>query len=155
MMHRNMAVAFACTALLCTPAHAGPQAKAEAAIRVADQDWLRVFAAKDMAKSVDACAEDGQVLAPNAPRAVGRAAIGDLFKGFFALPNFTIAWTPSEAHVVKSGELGYSSGAYRMSFSDPSGKTVPDHGKYVTIWRREHGKWKVALDMFNTDVPEP
>jgi ketosteroid isomerase-like protein len=154
MTHCSAAAALVCAMLLSSSALAGPQPGSEAAIRAADQDWLRVYAAKDLEKSVDVCAQGCEVLAPNAPRAVGRAAIRDVFKSDFALPDMKIVWTPTEVRVVKSGEVGYSSGPYQQSFRDPQGKIVTDHGKYVTIWRLEHGRWKVALDMFNTDLPE-
>ena len=33
---------------------------------------------------------------------------------------------------------------------------IPDHGKYIEIWRRQSdGSWKVALDIFNSDLPLP
>lgn len=134
---------------------AGPdRSPAEAAIAAADQEWLRVFAAKDLDRSVEACAEQASVLAPNAPRAAGRDAIRQLFSGFFALPDLAISWSPSEVHVARSGDLGYSTGSYRMTFKDPAGKTVSDHGKYVTVWEKRGSGWKVAVDAFNSDVPE-
>lgn len=44
-------------------------------------------------------------------------------------------------------------GVYQMSFKDPSGKTISDRGKYITVWKKEAGgKWKVALDIFNSDL---
>lgn len=124
------------------------------AVRDADQQWLKVFAAGDVEKSVAFCTEDGSVLAPNAPVATGRKAIGRLFSGFFALPDLTIEWRPAKVEVSRSGEMGYSTGAYKMSFKDASGKTVEDRGKYVTVWKRQaDGSWKVALDIFNSDLP--
>jgi ketosteroid isomerase-like protein len=124
------------------------------ALQAADQEWLTVFSAKDMEKSLAFCDPSGSVLAPNAPIAEGREAIAKLFSGFFALPNFKIAWQVNKASVARSGELGYTSGAYQFSFSDPSGKTVSDTGKYVTVWKKQaNGSWKVLLDIFNTDLP--
>lgn len=126
----------------------------EEAIRAADQQWLSVFAAKDLERSVAFCAEDGSVLAPSAPIATGKEAIGKLFSGFFALPNLKISWRPVKAQVAKSGELCYTSGAYQMSFNDQSGKVVSDKGKYVTVWKKQgDGSWKVVLDIFNSDMP--
>ena len=122
-------------------------------IRKADQDWLRVFAAKDLAKSVDFVMADGSVLAPNAPIATGHEAVSKLFAGFFALPDLKIEWTPKEVNVARAGDLGYSTGAYHMSFKDPAGKTIEDNGKYVTIWKRQNRKWRVAYDIFNSDLP--
>ncbi|HST51518.1 MAG TPA: DUF4440 domain-containing protein [Pyrinomonadaceae bacterium] len=128
----------------------------EDAIRAADQQWMKVFADKDLEKSVAFCAADGSVLAPNAPIAVGKDAIGKLFSGFFALPGLKISWHPDKAQVAKSGELGYTSGVYQMTFNDPSGKPVSDTGKYVTIWKKQSdGSWKVLFDIFNSDLPPP
>jgi uncharacterized protein (TIGR02246 family) len=126
----------------------------EDAIRAADQEWLKVFADKDLEKSVAFCAEDGSVLAPGAPVATGRDAIGKLFAGFFALPSLKISWHPVKAEVAKSGELGYTSGVYQMTYNDPAGKPVSDTGKYVTVWKKQRdGGWKVLLDIFNSDLP--
>lgn len=130
----------------------GPSPKS--VIRAADQQWLRVFAAKDLEKSVAFCADDASVLAPNTPIATGKEAISQLFSGFFALPGFNIIWHPQRTEVARSGELGYTSGTYQMTFSDPSGKPISDTGKYVTVWKKQsEGGWKVLLDIFNSDLP--
>jgi|ERR1700722_7961275 len=145
-------------ALLLSPSTLDAQggSKAVDALRAADEGWLKVFAAKDVQKSVAFCAEDGAVLSPNAPIAQGREAIGKSFAGFFTLPDLKISWHADKVEVAKSGELGYTSGSYQMIFSDPSGKTIPDKGKYVTVWKKQaDGTWKVLLDIFNTDMPAP
>ena len=133
----------------------GQTTAATDAIREADQAWLRVFAARNLKESVDFVVTNGSVLAPNAPIATGPDQISKLFAGFFALPDLKIEWSPNKTEVARSGEMGYSTGIYRMSFKDPSGKTIEDHGKYVTIWKKQSGKWKVAYDIFNTDLATP
>lgn len=126
----------------------------EDALRAADQQWLKVFAAKDLETSVGMCANDGSVLAPNAPIATGPTAIKTLFAGFFSLSEFKISWKPDRVKLARSRELGYTSGAYQLSFEDPQGKTVSDKGKYVTVWQKQKdGSWKVLLDIFNSDLP--
>lgn len=138
-----------------TPAQRGRRSPEET-IRVADQQWLRVFAAKDLKNSVAFCTTDGSVLAPNAPIATGHEEIKKLFAGFFALPDLKISWKPTRIQVARSGELGYSSGAYKMDFNDPSGKPISDRGKYVTVWKKQKdGSWKVLLDIFNSDLQAP
>ncbi len=130
------------------------KSSAEAAIRAVDQQWLGVFAAKDLEKAVAFCADDGSVLAPNAPIATGKEAISRLFSVFFALPNLKIAWAPARVQVAKSGELGYTSGKYQMTFTDPPGKVISDEGKYVTVWKKQaDGSWSMLLDIFNSDLP--
>ena len=128
----------------------------ENAIRAADEGWARVFGAKDLKASLDFCADDASFMAPSAPVAVGREVIGKSFAAFFTLPDLKITWRPSKIEVARSGELGYSTGAYEMSFKDPSGKTLSDKGKYVTIWKQQpNGSWKVICDIFNSDLAAP
>lgn len=94
------------------------------------------------------------MLASNAPIAQGRQAISQLFTGFFSLKNLKISWHADKASVARSGELGYTSGAYQMTFTDQNGKDVSDKGKYVTVWKKQSdGSWKVVLDIFNSDLP--
>ena len=134
----------------------GKSPKPEDAVRAADQEWLRLFAGKDVAKSVDYVLADGSVLAPNVPIATGHEAISRLFTGFFALPDLNISWLPAKVEVARSADVAYSTGAYRMTFKDASGKLIEERGKYVTIWKKDRaGKWKVAYDIFNSDQAAP
>ena len=130
------------------------QVKVAEAVRTADQDWLRVFAAKNLDKSVAFFDEKGAMLASNAPIADSKEAISTLLTGFFALPDLKISWHVDRADVARSGDLGYTSGAYEMTFKDATGKPLSDKGKYVTVWKKQKdGTWKVLLDIFNTDLP--
>jgi ketosteroid isomerase-like protein len=159
MKERHAAVLVACFIVLffTTSSTAGKSRTNPADdVRRADEEWMKVFSAKELDKSVAFCEEDGAVLAPNAPIAQGREAISKSFAGFFTLPNLKITWHADKASVARSGELGYTSGTYQMSFTDAGGKTIPDNGKYVTVWRKQaDGSWKVVLDIFNTDLPGP
>jgi len=151
-----LAVCFAVLAFSPFTVSGKGRMKGADAVRAADEEWMKVFSAKDLDKSVAFCDEKGAVLAPNAPIAQGKQAIAKSFAGFFTLPNLKITWHADKANVAKSGELGYTSGTYQMSFSDPAGKTVSDNGKYVTVWTKQaDGSWKVLLDIFNTDMPAP
>ena len=124
---------------------------AEDEIRAADQQWLKAFAAGDLDAALGFCAPDCAVLVANAPSAAGLEAIRILFAGWLK-PDLKINWTPTK--VEASGDLGYSSGTYEMSFQDPSGRTINDHGKYVIVWKRQRdGSWKVVRDISNSDLP--
>jgi len=73
---------------------------------------------------------------------------------FFGIPGFTIKWKATKADIARSGDMGYSIGSYDLSVNDAQGKPMTDHGKYTTIWKKQtDGSWKVAVDMFNTDMP--
>jgi ketosteroid isomerase-like protein len=157
-MSSRCALLFAVLGTLLSPniLIAADKATPVEAVRAADDAWMKVFSAGDVNKSVAFCDQDGAILAPNAPTAQGHEAIAKLFSGFFALPNLKITWHADKAGVAKSGELGYTSGTYQMTFTDAAGKTIPDKGKYVTVWKKQaDGSWKVLLDTFNTDMPMP
>jgi ketosteroid isomerase-like protein len=126
--------------------------KAVDAIRAADVAWLKVYAAKDLDKSVAFLDEQGSMLAPNAPLATGKKAVAKLIASDFAHDDIT--WHPDKAGVARSGELGYTSGTTEMSYKDASGKTIFDKGKYLSVWKKQaDGSWKVLFDMFNSDLP--
>ena len=119
-------------------------------IRAADQAWLEAFAAGDLERSLQFCADDCEVMPQNAPAAKGLEAIRSLFHEWFR-PGLKIRWTPDR--VEASGELGYSSGTYEMSFED-SGERVSNRGTYVAVWKKQSdGSWKVVRDISNSDLP--
>jgi len=128
--------------------------KAVDAVRAADAAWLKVYAAKDLDASVAFCDEHGSMLVPNAPIATGKKAIAKLISAGFALQDYKLAWHPDKAGVARSGELGYTSGKYKVSFKDASGKTNSESGKYLMVWKKQtDGAWKVLFDMNNSDLP--
>lgn len=123
------------------------------AIKAADQQWAAAAAAKDLDKSVSFCGLDAAILVPNAPAAEGPDAIRKWFQDVFNIPGFKLLWQATESAAAKSGDLGYSRGTYELSYTDPSGKSVSDHGKYITVWKKQaDGSWKVLRDIFNSDV---
>jgi ketosteroid isomerase-like protein len=150
-------VALTILTMMATPSSAQKKrSAAENAIYAADQEWARVFGAKDLKSSLEFCTNDASFMAPSAPVAEGKDAIGKSFAAFFTLPDLKITWRPIKIEVARSGELGYSTGAYNMSFKDPAGKTLTDRGKYVTVWKKQpNGRWKVIYDIFNSDLAAP
>jgi ketosteroid isomerase-like protein len=142
--------------MACRPASADESDRAAEAVRTADQAWLRAFAGRDTSAAVAAVEPDGSVLAPNAPIATGPDAIRALFAGFYAMPDMNIRWQPSRVAAARSGDMGYSTGPYELTFTGPQRKQIKDQGKYVTVWhKQDDGTWKVVLDIFNSDLAPP
>lgn len=135
------------------PAPADHRATATEAIRAADIAWEKAVSGHDTAMAVSMVEAGGSILAPNTPIATGPVAVRALFDGFYRIPGFEIDWVPRRVDAAQSGDLGYSTGAYQMTFTDAQGYKVADSGKYATVWRKQSdGSWKVVLDVFNTDV---
>jgi uncharacterized protein (TIGR02246 family) len=121
-----------------------------------DREWSNAAAAKDWERFYSYYTADATMLPPGAPMATGIDAIRKTFQPFASNPTFSLKWQVAKAQAARSAEMGYTLGAYEMAFHDPAGKPVNDRGKYVTIWRKQpDGKWKAAVDMFNSDLPPP
>ncbi|HET7650602.1 MAG TPA: DUF4440 domain-containing protein [Gammaproteobacteria bacterium] len=58
-----------------------------------------------------------------------------------------ISWTPQAAEV--SGDLGYTWGIYTSTGTNGSGQATVAYGKYVSIWNRQNGDWKLSVMMIN------
>jgi ketosteroid isomerase-like protein len=128
--------------------------KASDALLAADAAWMKVYAAKDLEKSVAFFDNEGSMLPSNAPIATGKDALTKLIGIAFATPDYTLSWHANKVGVARSGELGYTSGTYDFSMKDASGKTISDKGKYLTVWKKEvDGTWKVLFDTYNSDLP--
>jgi|SRR5581483_482078 len=134
---------------LCSfPAPARAASGDEKAVRDADEEWSKVAKAKDLDKTVSFYAEDAIVMPPNEAMVTGKAGIRDLWKGFLAsLPN--ISWKTTRVEVSKSGDMAVLVGTYEMTMNDGT----KDKGKYCEVWERKGDRWKVATDMFSSDLP--
>lgn len=128
--------------------------EAEGALLAADAAWMKVYAAKDLERSVGFFDSQGSMLPSNAPIATGKDALTKLIGSAFATPDYTLSWHANKVGVARSGELGYTSGTYDFNIKDASGKTISDKGKYLTVWKKEaDGSWKVLFDTYNSDLP--
>jgi ketosteroid isomerase-like protein len=68
--------------------------------------------------------------------------------------DFSLVWTPVDAEMAASGDLGYTYGTYVFKENGKDGKPVTGYGKYTTVWKKQtDGSWKVAVDMGNTSPP--
>ena len=62
-------------------------------------------------------------------------------------PPILLDWKPAYVEVSASGELGLSTGPWRLE-ARAKPQEPPAYGQFVSIWRREGaGPWKVAVDL--------
>jgi uncharacterized protein (TIGR02246 family) len=124
----------------------------EQAIRGHVERWLQLVKAKDAAAIAQLYAEDGAVMPPNAPIGKGRAAIQQTWASMMGTPGFGLTFVPEQILVSSSGDMALDRGTYSLTIA-PAGTTQSDTGKYVVVWRKIGGEWKVAADIFNSDLP--
>jgi len=93
-------------------------------------------------------ARDARVLPPGAPTVEGRAAIAEFWSAAVAALNVqslrlhTISLDVSgdRAQEVGRAELGVEGGGAPMAL------------KYVVLWKREDGAWRMDVDIWNADA---
>lgn len=65
----------------------------------------------------------------------------------------TLNWEPTDAYIFRGGSIGSTTGQYWIVSrgAADAGKEL-GRGRYVTMWRREGGRWLVIMD---TGYPDP
>jgi ketosteroid isomerase-like protein len=59
----------------------------------------------------------------------------------------TLTWYPAMARLAASGDFGFTTGPWQVSFTDRNGMPQTVHGDYATIWHRTaDGTWRWLLD---------
>jgi len=91
---------------------------------------------------------DGQVLPAGSDPIKGAQAIQKFWQG--ALDSGIAEVALKTVDLFGRGPMATEVGQYELR--DKAGKVL-DHGKYIVVWRKEGGKWKLLRDMFSTNVP--
>lgn len=121
-----------------------PRAEIDA-IRTLNARWLEAVAAKDDAWIAGVYAEDGRFMPPGAPAAQGRDAIRAAWKTMLAAPGPALTFAATEIHLAGSLDHAYEIGTWKVGDADD--------GKYVLVWKKRGGEWKVVADIFNSNRP--
>ena len=82
----------------------------------------------------------------------GHEDVGKAWAGLLGLPGISLTFEPTRVEVSESADLAADVGVYALAF-DGEGGRVEDEGKYVVVWRKVDGAWKVAADIFNSNLP--
>ena len=142
--------------LATAPLHAQTAALSEkdkAAIRATSDTFVKGVLAADFVTVSNLYTEGATFMPPNQPAAQGRPAILAWMKGFPPTKEFALKIVEIEGR----GDLAYVRGEFSMAMTPPGAPgPVKDSGKYVEVRRREKdGSWKIAVDIFNSDLPPP
>jgi ketosteroid isomerase-like protein len=90
-------------------------------------------------------AGDGVALGNAAAPLIGKVAIAK--SAGWSAKDYQLTWTPTDALMGPSGDMGYTWGHYEGRSKDANGNPVLTSGRYITMWRKESdGNWKVVLD---------
>jgi ketosteroid isomerase-like protein len=101
--------------------------------------------ARGGAAFADWFADDGVALGNGQAPVVGKVAIAK--SAAWDPKVYQLTWTPTDAVLGPSGDIGYTWGHFEGHSKDANGNPVTTTGRYITIWRKQpDGNWKVVLD---------
>jgi uncharacterized protein (TIGR02246 family) len=122
----------------------GNQAKEEAAIRAAQNEYMAAFNGHDADRLATMHTSDAMVMISNSPLASGTSAIRSSFADFFKSSSPNLSFSPTKIDVA-SPTVATDVGTYTLTFDTPQGK-VTDKGNYATVWHKVNGQWRIAVD---------
>jgi len=130
-------------------------AAAEADVRANSTTLVTAEEAGDFDAAVGFYAPDAIVQPANAPQVQGTNAIRALYDQFFeGMQVQEFEGTTTAIMVAPSADMAWEYGVNRLVFSSPAGP-VTDTGKYLAVWTKRDGAWKVAALAFSSDAPPP
>ena len=144
----------------CKPAATPPpdtSAAARAAIDAANATWPRLTSSAHADSIADLYTADAVMMPPNMATVHGR----DLIRAFFAVMNTMagVTLTLRAESVWGSGpaatEMGRWTFTWAAGATPPPGMPTADSGKYLARWVEENGRWLMAQDIWNSDLPLP
>lgn len=102
----------------------------------------------DSVNLVDHFSTDCVVLPPNGEQIVGKASIVPVVMAFsrMGIKKFTDETT----RVLNGGDYIIEEGNY---FLGGENESTLDKGKYICVWKKEDGVWRVCSNMWNTSQP--
>ena len=123
------------------------QNDARPAIEAANKQFIAAVAKGDAAALAGMYTAAGVAFPPNGEPTKGRAAIQKMWQGVIAsgIKGATLTTSEVETH----GDTAYEVGNYEMKVD---GGKVVDRGKYIVIWKREQGQWRLHRDIWNSSM---
>lgn len=117
-------------------------------IEALNREFTNAHVISDSAAMVNIFTKDARVLGPDADPVIGRAAIEVLTAQYltFGITEFketTVAFYGNE-------DLLIDEGTYVMVYGK---EKTRDAGKYVNIWMKEDGVWRIHSNMWNSNAP--
>jgi uncharacterized protein (TIGR02246 family) len=118
------------------------------AIVAANGNFMETFKGGEAARMAALYTENGQLLPPNSDFVTGRQAIQGFWQALFDMGIQEVSLESVE--VDGHGETAIEVGKYALK---GEGGQELDAGKYIVIWKREDGQWKLHRDIFNSSMP--
>ena len=139
--------------IICAASIAQAQQPLRTAIEANTRQFIEAFNKGDAAAVANMYAINARVLPPNGEMVEGRANIQKYWQGAITAGLKMVSL--EAVHIDPQGNIAVEVGRYTATIPGAGGVTTTDKGKYVVVWKREGRSWKLAVDIFNSDMPLP
>ena len=119
-----------------------------AEIKQANDNFMELFNAGDVDAFLTVYAENGRLLPPNMGVVTGKSGARELWGGMMESGVRPELRTIS---VESFGKTAIEEGEVMIYLGDE----MVDRAKYIVIWKRVKGEWKMYQDIWNSSMPAP
>lgn len=131
---------------------AGAQGKTDPTLDKITVEFMAAFNAKDAAKVASLYTDDGVLMPPNQPMVKGRENIEAYWRGAFEQGVTGLRLRPIDSAI--SGTQGFEIGTATVTVKAPGAAApITDTAKYAVVYKRTAAGWKMAYDIYNSDLP--
>lgn len=120
----------------------------QAQIEAANTAFMRHFENHDAAALAELYTEEAQLLPPNSDFVTGKPAIQAFWNALFEMGIDKA--TLEIVELEQCGDTAVEISHYTML---GPGDQPLDSGKYIVIWKKVNGQWKLHRDIFNSSLP--
>ena len=138
------------------PASIDTRADADS-IRNLEDQFAIAMQESDIDKIVSFYTSDAVAMCSNLPIAIGLQAIRDLKKICFSDTSYSYksySCKINDIQVSASGDLAFARGSDHINHNTPTG-TVAEEGKWLDVWKKVDGRWRMVASTWNRDKPLP
>jgi ketosteroid isomerase-like protein len=132
--------------MMAMPVRAGAE-DVRRAVESANQAFAAAFAKGDAAALAEMYSDTAEALPPGREIVTGRAEIQKAWQEAIdsGLKGLELTTREVESHGDSAHEVG------TWILRNATGEV--DHGKYVVVWKKQGGAWKLHRDIWNSSVP--
>ncbi len=112
-----------------------------------NKSYAKRFTTNDKLFYEERYCKDAAVYSPNLPPVTG---IDSIIKFFYVGDSSQAIIELPPNNIYGNADFVVEDGTY--NFPDGKGGSV-DKGKFIALWKKEDGKWKLFREIWNTDLP--
>ena len=122
-------------------------------IQAVENQLSQAIAARDFDRLATLYTDNACLMPDGVPTCSGREALLGFFGG--VCDSGIVATRFTTLDVEADGALAVETGRYELYAAHPSGdRQRVDAGRYLVVWRKVDGNWRIHRDMFNHAEPK-